>query len=70
MFKCPFCPNEIDEQKEIHPGNVHDQQVHSAALSTWRQILVTSNGVVLANVHACSDHDLKTIGLVLPKVKA
>jgi len=70
-MKCGFCPNEIDENKVINPGDAYQQTLQAVALEKWVQITVSAlrNGnEQLIVTHACpvDAARLSSLSLTLP----
>lgn len=68
-MKCLFCPNEIDETREIHADDLHSRRLHSAALEQWTQVTVHVGNHQALVGHVCPS-DKNVTGLKLVREKA
>jgi hypothetical protein len=67
-MKCGFCPNEIDENRVINPGDAYQQTLQASALEKWVQITVNARNEQLIVMHVCPTDAarLSSLSLVLP----
>jgi len=56
MFKCPFCPAEIDELRVIDDEDAGSRKKHAAALGEWRQMITLIGNRAVHSAHVCPDH--------------